>query len=583
MELKKFNNLEEFLNSNEYQNKDLSYCDLSNLDLSNIDKDKWKNFLFFHTNFTNTNIKFNPQFLRKNQEDYHIIEYCDFTNCDLSYMHYKDFETCSINNSCFFNTKLNVSLIDTSFKDVIFSIEMQKEVEYEIATNHKNIELLIKNPHFIVSSSWIKKHLTNYWYYEYLTDEKRKTYASIIRQILEIDKNNEGYLYKFYEILGGLNFSDIEVLAFTKMQIYNKTYKDIDFSFIPIEILDDYEFYNCKFNKIIMPNDIIKESLNLKLYNDTKTRIIIPYIIIPDMNFSSWQDLKIKRIGNTGSTFKTNLYLELDRSCNANCFFCRNKELEDCKFDIKKIKNNLSYILKFVDNIVIGGGEPTFYMEYLSEITSLIYFNYKRIGKYITTNGSCRYDKLKELMNSYNINLSRHAINDLDNDKIFGINTIKTEDIKKLSMYSLNTLTLTATCFKNGLDSVQKLEEYIELSDYVKASVLFQTLHEDLSELPKNQIDTNIFNEVINHLKGQYFMVSELPIYSTGNYKLIIAKRLDGEKTIAFKQYITKEELENNWYKASKRTFDLSMAPNGDIYENWNQTSKLVLTKNLRK
>lgn len=137
-----------------------------------------------------------------------------------------------------------------------------------------------------------------------------------------------------------------------------------------------------------------------------------------------------------------------------------------------------------------------------------------------------------------------------------------------------------ATCFKGGLDHVSDLEQYIELSDYVGSNVLFQTLHEDLKDgEPSVQIDDGIFDEVITHLKEQGYKVGEVPIYSTGDYKLIIVKSKNEEKTISFKKYITKEELEKEWYRASKRTFDLSMAPNGDVYENWHQTSNLVLSR----
>ena len=41
MNEKKFATLQEFFNSEEYKNKDLSYCDLSNLDLSHIDNWIW--------------------------------------------------------------------------------------------------------------------------------------------------------------------------------------------------------------------------------------------------------------------------------------------------------------------------------------------------------------------------------------------------------------------------------------------------------------------------------------------------------------------------------------------------------------
>lgn len=83
---------------------------------------------------------------------------------------------------------------------------------------------------------------------------------------------------------------------------------------------------------------------------------------------------------------------------------------------------------------------------------------------------------------------------------------------------------------------------------------------------------------VINELRKKGYEIS-IPIYSTGDYKLIIAKK-EGIQ-ISFKQYITKEELESKWYQSPKRTFDLSMDPSGNLYENWHQSSGKVLIRKL--
>ena len=111
---------------------------------------------------------------------------------------------------------------------------------------------------------------------------------------------------------------------------------------------------------------------------------------------------------------------------------------------------------------------------------------------------------------------------------------------------------------------------------------LFQTLHQDLNApfssdtvLP---IRNHIFDLVIHKLRKKGYEIS-MPIYSTGDYKLIIAEK-DGIR-ISFKQYITKEELESKWYQSPKRTFDLSMDPSGNLYENWHQSSGKVLIRKL--
>lgn len=75
--------------------KDFSNMDLSKLDLSIIPGGKWKNCVFHNTNFSGTNIKFNPQYLKKfkryewsfdRKYMYNSIICCNFEGCDLSYL-----------------------------------------------------------------------------------------------------------------------------------------------------------------------------------------------------------------------------------------------------------------------------------------------------------------------------------------------------------------------------------------------------------------------------------------------------------------------------------------------------------------
>lgn len=588
--MKSFKNIKEFLNSIEFKNKDLSYCDLSNLDLSKIENYEWKDFTFFHTNFKNTNIKFFPQSLkRKNNKVF--LEYCDFTGCNLSYLQSYQFEFTSIDGSCFIDTNLYIALDDTiSFKNTLFPTCMAECFINSISLTQ--VGALETNSHLFFTSLNLKFFLNRFYSKtvdKYLMSNKLDLYVENIQRILEIDKRCEGNLYRLFEILGGENFSKMDYIHFTGEKVYSKNYEDIDFSIIPFKLLQDFNFYNCTFKSVMMPNDTIKglkecSSIDFDFYDLEKDKTTnVPYIIIPKLNASSWHDVNIERLGYTRFTTQTNLYLELGRYCNANCFFCRNQYLEPCKYDFDAILNNLKILRPYLDNIVIGGGEPTLIKKDLYELKENLY--YSSIKLFISTNGSCSYDWLKKLLKDYNLNISRHAIEDADNNQIFGIKTIDTESIKNLidDNYSSSKVTLVATCFKGGLDTVDNLLYYIELSDYVGANVLFQNLHEDLESENSKQILDCIFDEVIEKLKEQGYIVEELPIYSTGDYKLIIVKSINEKKTISFKKYITKEELEQEWFRASKRTFDLSMAPNGDIYENWNQKSNLVLTKNLIK
>lgn len=87
-------------------------------------------------------------------------------------------------------------------------------------------------------------------------------------------------------------------------------------------------------------------------------------------------------------------------------------------------------------------------------------------------------------------------------------------------------------------------------------------------------IDPKVFDDLINYLKENGFR-NKFPIYATGGYVSYVFKDKDGF-SVAVQNYITKKELDNEWPYAIKRTFDLSIDPSGNLYENWHQQSNPV-------
>lgn len=583
--IKKFSTVRELLNSEEFKNKDLSYCDLSGLDLKSLSWKTWKGFKFFHTNFRATNISFVPSTLRVNEENYYCMEYCDFTGCDLSNI--RDLNFTSYKGSKFLNTHLHVTLFIhdlDDIKDVVFSDEMADEVR-DIAKNWGlDISTLELNPHIPFSSNEIFSILKGYIPKSgFIRADKYDYYCNLIDKFLEEDRKREGALYEFYKRIGGSSLSKIDKIQFFRGLIHDRSFVKLDLSSIPRELLNRFMFKNCKIDELILPQGEMPRLAIIDKKFDSITHTVVPHIIISGLDASSWQSGSSKRLGETCFTRQTNLYLELGRSCNAACPFCRNQYLKRNKLDIDAVLKSFRSIEPFLNNVVIGGGEPT--LPKTRDLLKEIHSTRENFGAsyFLSTNGTCGMDYLYTLTEmGYKINLSRHAVEDEDNDKIFGVKAPTMEEIrdrKGLAFYK-NYLTLVATCFKGGLDSVEALERYIELADYLHVnSILFQSMHEDMDDKGKKllQIDEMIFDEVIAHLREQNYRVSELPIYSTGDYKLIIVKSADGSKTYSFKRYISKEELEREWFRSSKRTFDLSIAPNGDIFQNWHQSSDKVL------
>ncbi len=587
---KKFSSLNELLESEEFKNRDLSYCDLEGIDLSGLSWKNWKQFKFYHTNFKDTNIVFEPSSLKTNEQDFYCLEYCDFTGCDLSYI--KSLAYASIKGSRLLGTRLEVRLMVESreeIEDVVFPEEMVSEVRYIAPRVLLTAHMLQINPHIPFSSLEIyiilKGCLPGRDFY--VPAHKHDDLCVLIDRYLEEDRRREGALCRLFESVGGKKFSKAEKILFFQGFICNKAFTSLDLASIPVKLLDKFNFVNCRIENLTLPDGEIS---SLSIIDETakyKVHSIIPHVVLTGVDHSSWQREASKRVGRTIITRQTNLYLELGRICNARCPFCRNRYLKEDQFDPEAVMKSFRAIEPYLNNVVIGGGEPT-----LSRTREILEdLRYKRenfdVTYFISTNGSCREDYLIDLVNklSYRINLSRHALEDADNDEVFGIKTAKIEDIKYCVAHAYyNYFTLVATCFKGGIDSVDAMERYIELANYLQInSILFQSMHEDLEgefgEMQKRaeQIDEMVFDEIIARLREQNYFVSELPIYSTGDYKLIIVKSSDESKTYSFKKYISREELEREWPRATKRTFDLSIAPNGDIFQNWHQSSDKVM------
>lgn len=566
--MKRFQTLKEFLHSDEFSRKDLSYCDLSNLDLSSFPTSTWEGFSFYKTDFSNTHIKFYPQTLKWNGFDWDL-DYCNFTNCDLSYLKAEDLEKVSINGCNFTNTNFHVNYLDSDFHfygvtfgDAYYGRELDKYA------SKMDIDTLLRNPNLSFSSNSILEMSHN----SYLL---HNTATIDIDKVLDIDKNQEGKLWKFWNLIStNAKFSNEEKkVFFYNTNIIDKNFTTLDFSEFDYDFLNNFDFFHCGFQKIIFPNSDIKVDNIHIMYSKAEE------FIFPTITPSSWNEINVRRIFGR-VTFYKNLYVELGRFCNGKCQFCRNQYLEPCEYDFETIFENLHKLYPYLDNIVIGGGEPTLLKEELKKLC------HSDMNDKITifTNASLHYDALKELNVMVPLNISRHSMDDDENNKILGVEALTNLNLRFLCASHLKPITLCATCFENGLDSKDKILDYIKYySKEIKINnFLFQTLHQDLNTpfssntvLP---ISNHIFDLVINKLRKNGYEIS-IPIYSTGDYKLIIAKKDDIH--ISFKQYITKEELESKWYQSQKRTFDLSMDPSGNLYENWHQSSGKVLIKEL--
>lgn len=553
----KKNNVVKLKEVNEY---DLNY--FSNLNLSNIDLSNYKEF---NKSIRNSNL-FNTGLKIKIDNNYYTN--CDLRGCTLLYSN-KD-------KTIFFN---NV-LFDEQQIELLNNIYNEKII-YDYQTILKNDKLYVSS---LAILNTIKDYLTkNNINRKVLTETKSQETINIIELILSKDKDSDLKTF-YYSIKNELTNYDI-INMFTNNKIENITIRNL--------VINDnmYKIYS-KFNmKNIKLENVTFLTTTKYLFNSndyiSQEYTEISNVSFPNISMEDYNDIIKERFNDESPfTFKKNLYLELGRICNGKCFFCRNNCFNETDYNLENILTNLENIYYSLDEIVIGGGEPTLKKHDLLELLK----NIKNQSKcHIFTNGSIDKSYLYNLLNKtyVNLNISRHSFLDEENANIFKINKNKLltkEDISKISRY----VTLACTCFKGGIDSVDKIFKYLEYVEECNVkNVLFSNLQNDASVTNYNNLDRvletdeSLFKKCIDILIHQGYKES-YPVISTGGYILYILKNEHKNlNTIVFKKYISKQELLTKWPTAVKRTFDFSMSPNGDIYANWSETGNKI--KTLRK
>ncbi len=593
---------------------DFTDADLSKLDLSHIKPEAWVGANFKNTNFRGTNIKFYPDDLKTfyvydfekdiPKYQYRDITGCNFEGCDLSYLEDSDFFRLMIQECNFKNTGLNIDFTNPKFCDYIyynygknklFGVTLptsysKKEREYWDYIDI-DIEFLRKNPDFKVSSGKIMELIKEYLsvtrdqFYTAKDYDDRVEYA---KKIIEYDK--QGYLKRFYNMMKPYLKNIIEEEQFFLGEITDKSFDKLDLSYLPPKLLLQFYFEECNFKRLQLPFDInIIEELgdkDRKISGLFSRECNIDEVQIP-ITIHNWDNHSRSRMSNSEITFQTNLYVELKRICNMKCKFCRNLGLEKQKYNYDNIIKNLKVVYDNINNIVIGGGEPTLLLDDLKRLKQKVMKGYSSNKFSVITNGSLSVSDYKSLITEYKLYMSRHAIDDDENRAIFGDekHTILTADeLADINEFRYKKSILCCTCFKGGIDTKDKMIDYIKFAQELGYhDVLFQTLHQEENfENTIGQVETIDEEEITSmlaYLDMVGFTISK-PIYSTSGYELHLAHSLDKNINISMKEYKDPKEILKKWHVSPKRCFDLSMAPNGDIYESWDQQQQPIKIKN---
>lgn len=336
---------------------------------------------------------------------------------------------------------------------------------------------------------------------------------------------------------------------------------------------------------------------------------------------------KIKR-DEEGRVWQKQLYVTYGTKCQCNCECCRNKSFDkdDMRLDRSRLHKKVLDEANNFRHIVFGGGEPLLSIDKIYEIIK----DYRDLNPFIigddsrtyftlVTNGERnRFLKLidencKNCRMFENYIISRYHYDDNKNESIFRTRgTLMTKkDLENLCEALKQKIQLSCLCQKGGINTVEDAKKYIEFAMEVGITdVMFSNFQDDVTveEAKSLNCKPNLLQEIKELIEGLGFeREGETIVFSAGfkltNYKGTVIKHTkaklkpkvnpflklfmrmigadlptpnvtmteveEAEMRISFREFISEEELQNEWNNSKKRTYNYSIMPNGTMYSDW--------------
>ena len=584
---------------------DLTDFDLSGLDLSFIPSKAWEHCVIKNTNFSNTgaNLDFSLFFTLSGDVKDCNFEGTNIINMQMHTPHLKYYINCDFRKTNIkFDKNYNLySLYDEGFRfyNCYLPDDFFETYDSRIqCLSWCDVATIKNNPNLTFPEKLIFEAVS------YELQKPEGVFIDSVKDAINFIKQYDktGRLVSFIKTINkccdGRKSDMVSLLKHRDIWqwIFKDAYFDSDLIFdLPITF-NRCLFENCTFDAPV--SDLFK-GIKFKSHSGKRSNNIrnnrFEGVNFPQMDHNSWKDIEKNRVSRSRITARTNLYLELGRSCNARCEFCRNESFGKCDYDLDAILEKLTLVEPYIDDLVIGGGEPTLLLKDLKKLVNYVDWmdSERRLDRYVFSNGTAPMDVYDWLRDKhFSLNISRHAVSDEENARILNCrNRLIGNKVKNASTENLRYLvrfgaTMCATCFSGGLDTKEKLLEYIEFAKKLGAGrILLSNLHLDSSSgdlVSFNDINiaSNLFKDTMDYLESRGFSKS-VPIYSTGGYLSTVLEY--GNFKVIFKEYISKKDIELEWNRASKRTFDLSIDPSGRLFDNWHQQSdEVILTQKVK-
>lgn len=190
------------------------------------------------------------------------------------------------------------------------------------------------------------------------------------------------------------------------------------------------------------------------------------------------------------------IFLIVTHECNRNCPFCVDLKRGRKEYiSIENVKKAVDYVLKNkIKTITIVGGEPLIHPE-IEQICGIIKNN--KIKIVMTTNGD-NWELMKDLDNNFlvnSFNLSHYG-----------------QDFRQHKIDYYADITLSKLLFKGGIDTKEKLDNFIDKYknqfDDIKFSTLtnineFTKKTKDLPFLDKLSVDKKV--TIMGEIEGHYY------------------------------------------------------------------------------
>lgn len=342
-------------------------------------------------------------------------------------------------------------------------------------------------------------------------------------------------------------------------------------------------------------SNVTKNTFNTMINNKLKTQISKYELSIQKFDEINIEKIfkrhtmlsEIKDINGYKVHKRLNLYVDLGFKCNGNCDFCITKNKE--RYSEKRkpnLKNQIEALKKFSGiyySIEFVGGEPLLYSDSIRQMLNVI--NCKK--KVIVTNGvrTHWYNSIDVLKKFDHIDISRHAVEDNENRKIFKSNNLlNIEDYKNMDIKLKEKVRLNVTCFMGKIDSVEKVELFI---DVFKSVGINQFMFANLTKLKKDSFHDDELVEFTkkNRISDKKFDSWQRTLINNG---YILKKEIIGyahlvrilEKNGTILVFKSNSEVNSartllNYYQKSNYLLELVLAPNGDVFADWNYSQKI--------